>query len=96
MRSWFRKNLGDAALAQESLQQIKQQFLQTYADQTLEGDKALFYHHQSEGRLHCEVIVYFSPATAALAHAVAATACNKPDIPDLGLLVGDQHTITNS
>jgi hypothetical protein len=93
MFSWFQKNLGDASLAQENLQQLKQQFLQTYPDQSATHDKALFYRHQSEGRLHCEVIVYFSPATADLATAVAATTCNKPDFSNLGLLIGDQRSI---
>jgi hypothetical protein len=93
MPKWFRKNLGDASLAGESLEQIKQLFLQTYADQSPTFDKALFYHHLSEGRLHCEIVVYFSPATAEFAAQVAASPCQKPEVFGLSLLVSDRQTI---
>ena len=50
---------------------------------------AVFTRPESEGRLHCEVIAYFSPAAHEVAEIVEAEPCAKPARAGLGLLAGD-------
>ncbi len=92
MNCWFRSNLGDAMLAGASLEHIKQLFLAEYEPVNGSKKRALFVRHESEGRLHCEVIVYFSPATVIVATAVHATPCNKPCSDGLSLLAGSEES----
>ncbi len=79
-------------LAGESLEHIKQLFLSEYKTDSDSKERAVFVRHESEGRLHCEVIVYFSPATVTVATAVHATPCNKPSSNGLGLLAGSKES----
>ncbi len=72
MSIWFSCNLGDAMLAGESLDNIKTLFLSEYEKAKSSKTMAVFFRHESEGRLHCEVKVYFSPKTSAVARAVNA------------------------
>jgi hypothetical protein len=90
MSVWFTKNLGDAMLAEESLEQIKTLFLSAYERAGNANEMALFFRHESEGRLHCEVKIYFPPASALVAEAVDATPCSKPSPDGLGLLAGSE------
>jgi len=90
MDVWFTKNLGDAMLAGEPLEQIKTLFLSAYERAKNANEMALFFRHESEGRLHCEVKIYFTPASAFVAEAVDATPCNKPSPDGLGLLAGSK------
>ena len=92
MTCWFTKNLGDAMLAGESIEHIKELFLEEYAADSCSREKALFIRHESEGRLHCEVKIYFSPAAVIAAKAVNATPCNKPSSEGLGLLAGSEES----
>jgi hypothetical protein len=88
--AWYTCNLGDAMLAGESLDKIRASF-PAHGDRTFEGgDMAVFVRHESEGRLHCEVQVYFSPAAAGLARTFGAIACTRPSPLDLGLLAGPE------
>ena len=52
---------------------------------------AVFTRQESQGRLHCEVTAYFSPAAGELAHAFDAQPCEKPPLTDLALLAGDRR-----
>jgi hypothetical protein len=90
MSVWFTKNLGDAMLAGESLEHIKTLFLSAYEQSENANEMALFVRHESEGRLHCEVKIYFSPASASVAEAVDATPCKKPSPEGLDLLAGSK------
>jgi len=90
--NWYTKNLGDAMLAGAALDRIKAQFLSAVQETGKSGQMAVFIRHQSEGRLHCEVSVYFTPATAVLAKAVGATPCDPPSPDDLGLLAGAEDS----
>ena len=92
MSFWFTINLGDAMLAEEPLSRIKELFLAEYVQSNSPKEMAVFIRHESEGRLHCEVKVYFSPASALVAKAVDAVACNKPSPADLGLLAGSEDS----
>lgn len=86
--SWYTCNLGDAMLASEPMEEIRASFLTGSKRSGAAGDMAIFVRHESEGRLHCEVRVYFSPAAVEVAEAFGATACVKPSPQDLGLLAG--------
>ena len=90
MGVWFTKNLGDAMLAGEHLEQIKTLFLSAYERAENPDAMALFYRHESEGHLHCEVKIYFTPASAFVAEAVDAIPCNKPSPDSLDLLAGSE------
>ena len=52
----------------------------------------MFTRSESEGRLHCEVIGYFSPAAVEVAKAFDAQPCTKPMQAALSLLAGDEHS----
>ncbi len=54
------------------------------------ADMPILTRHDSEGRLHCEVFVYFSPAAAEIAQAFEAKPCERPLRRCLDLLVGDK------
>ncbi len=90
MSIWFTRNLGDAMLAGESLDYIKTLFLSEYEKTNRSKEMAVFVRYESEGRLHCEVKVYFSPASVIVAKAVDAIPCKKPSSDGLGLLVGSE------
>lgn len=86
--AWYTCNLGDAMLAAEPMEGIRVSFLSASNRSGVAGDMAVFVRHESEGRLHCEVRVYFSPAAVEVAEAFGATACAQPSPQDLGLLAG--------
>lgn len=92
MSTWFSRNLGDAMLAGDSLENIKTLFLAHHENSDASYEMAVFLRHQSEGRLHCEVHVYFSPAAVVVAKAVDAIACVRPSPHDLGLLAGSEES----
>ena len=88
MSAWFTKNLGDAMLAGEALDNLKVLFQSEYEKADYPGEMAMFIRHESEGRLHCEVKVYFSPASVAVAAAIDAVPCARPSPDDLGMQAG--------
>ncbi len=90
MSVWFSKNLGDGILAGEPLGHLEELFLSVYAKADSPKEMAVFIRHESEGRLHCEVKVYFSPASAAVAGEVGAEPCERPSPDGLGLLAGSE------
>lgn len=94
MRNWFFKNLGDAMLATEPLDQIKAAFLSDYEKAGRPADMAVFTRHESEGRLHCEVKVYLSPASISVARAINAIPCERPAPDNLSLLAGTDNCWT--
>ncbi|KAB2891052.1 MAG: hypothetical protein F9K32_05870 [Desulfobulbaceae bacterium] len=88
MDKWFRKNLGDAMLAFLELDRVEILCLSAYTNANCPNEMAVFLRHESEGRLQCEVIVYFSPAMAHIAGELGATPCEKPAKYGLSLMVG--------
>jgi hypothetical protein len=92
MTGWFSKNLGDAMLAGEPLGQVEVLFRASYAKASSPKDMAVFIRHESEGRLHCEVVAYFSPAAAVVAREVDADPCAKPSPDGLSLLAGAEES----
>ena len=94
MESWYSKDLGDAMLAQEALGRIEDAFRSRYPSPatTAAGDVAIFVRHVSDGRLHCRVEVFFSPALVIIATRFGATECPRPSADNLGLLVGAEES----
>jgi hypothetical protein len=85
---WFAKSLGDGILASEPLAHIKEFFLLMYAGADEPKDMAVFIRYESQGDLHCEVKVYFPPASIIVAREVDAQPCQRPPPDGLDLLVG--------
>lgn len=92
MNTWFSSNLGDPMLAEESLEQIKQLFSLEYKKAENTQEMAIYFRHESTGSVHCELIVYFSPATKRVAKVMNAIPCQTPSPDGLGLLVGQQQS----
>jgi hypothetical protein len=92
MKNWYLVNLGDAMLACEQQDRIKELLLSAYADAGSPSEMAAFTRHESEGRLHCEVKIYFSPMSVAVANKVNAEPCEKPSAEGLSMLVGAQDS----
>ncbi len=90
MDDWFRANLGEALLAGPLLEDVKARFLQAFEASARPSGMAAFFRHESEGRLHCEIYVYFSPGAAAMARAMAAEPCPRPSPDGLDLLAGPE------
>ncbi len=90
MRNWFIINLGDAMLAYEQQDRIKQLVLSAYADAGSPNEMAAFTRHESEGCLHCEVKIYLSPMSVTVAKQLNAQPCERPSPADLSMLAGAQ------
>ena len=69
--------------------EIEQNFQRSFTASGQPPDMAVFTRSESEGRLHCEVIAYFSPAAVDIAKAFDAQPCAKPVRAGLGLLAGN-------
>ena len=89
MNKWYSIPLGDGMWAPTLSAQIEETFLPLFGEAGKPVDMAIFTRNESEGRLHCEVIAYFSPAAHAVAGAFGAEPCAKPSRAGLGLLAGD-------
>lgn len=87
-RVWRRKELGDATMAGPALAEVEAAASRAWSAQASEGF-AVFTRHESEGRLHCALQVYFSPRAAGLARDLGAVVCPRPAPEGLTLLVGD-------
>lgn len=95
MNQWFYINLGDAMLATEALYQLKDDFYDHYQKMDYPKDMTLFYRHEAEGRLHCEVMVYFSPTSATIAKKLSAKPCKTPSMTGLSYLTGSDKACEN-
>ncbi len=89
METWHSIELGDGMFAVAPMDEIKAAFQRSFNEAGKPTNMAVFTRYESEGRLHCEVIAYFSPATRSIAQAFDAQPCEKPERTELGLLAGD-------
>ena len=89
MELWYSVSLGDGMIAPTPSAEIGEVFQSAYAAAGKPPQMAVFTRPESEGRLHCEVIAYFSPAAREVAEAFDAQPCAKPARSGLGLLAGD-------
>jgi hypothetical protein len=91
MNSWYSIRLGDGIIASMPAAQIEEAFLQSFVAAGRPPEMAVFTRPESESRLHCEVIAYFSPAAREVAIAFDAKPCARPAPSGLGLLAGDER-----
>jgi hypothetical protein len=89
--TWYSVGIGDGIMAVEPAAEIEALFLKAFAAAGSPSDMAVFIRHESEGRLHCEVVAYFSPAAGEVAKAFDAKPCERPQRSGLGLLAGDEQ-----
>jgi len=92
MEFWYSKELGDGIMASMPSDEIQEAFLKSFVEAGKPLNMAVFTRYESEGRLHCEVTAYFSPAAADVAKAFDAEPCEKPSRTGLGLLAGDERS----
>ena len=85
MKHWFSLNLGDPILDNPLQEQLKK---------LLNDKNPAFYRHESEGRLHCEMIVYLPPSAKEVAEKLHALPCAKPARKGLGVLYGAADSLT--
>jgi hypothetical protein len=89
MNTWYLLHLGDGMTADLPSADIEEDFAERFSRAGRPADMAVFTRPESEGRLHCEVIAYFSPAAREVAKAFDAEPCGKPARRGLTLLAGD-------
>jgi len=89
MNGWYSISLGDGIMAATPSAEIEEAFLQAFVAAGKPLNMAVFTRPESEGRLHCEVIAYFSPAAMEIAREFDAAPCERPARAGLGLLAGD-------
>jgi hypothetical protein len=92
MDIWYSKALGDGIMAATPSDEIERAFQQLFKAAGKPLNMAVFTRPESEGRLHCEVMAYFSPAAKDVARAFDAQPCEKPSRAGLGLLAGDERS----
>lgn len=92
MENWYSLDLGDGMMAGAPTSEIEDAFWRSFASAGRPPEMAVFTRPESEGRLHCKVMAYFSPAAAALAETFDAEPCAKPVRTGLGLLAGDERS----
>lgn len=91
MNAWYTISLGDGITAPAPSAEIEECFLRFFAASGKPPDMAVFTRPESEDRLYCEIIAYFSPAAAEVARAFDTRPCEKPERVGLGLLCGDER-----
>jgi hypothetical protein len=89
MKPWYSISLGDGIIAVTPAAEIEETFARLFARAGSPSEMAVFTRPESEGRLHCEVVAYFSPAAQEVAKAFDAEPCEKPARDGLDLLAGD-------
>jgi hypothetical protein len=89
MKSWYSVSLGDGMMAGTPSVEIEEAFARKFNAAGKPQDMAVFTRPESEGRLHCEVIAYFSPSAVDVALDFDAEPCEIPARSGLGLLAGD-------
>lgn len=94
VESWFVKSLGDAMLAFEEQDRIEAYVSDVVQSPGCSDDVAVFVRHEADGRLHCEVKAYFSPAAREIAQRFDAAPCPQPSVHGLALLVGSDAAFT--
>ena len=91
MNHWYSVSLGDGITAAMPSAEIEERFQRVFLSAGKPHEMAVFLRSESEGRLHCEVIAYFSPAAAELATEFYAQPCAEPARVGLSLLAGEEQ-----
>ena len=80
-------------LAGDQQEQIRQQLEHAYSESGSAETFAAFIRHEADGRLHCEVKIYFSPITSEIAASLNARRCGQPSPIGLSLLSGSETAL---
>jgi hypothetical protein len=91
METWYFVSLGDGMTSGMPSAEIEEAFDPLFTAAGRPQDMAVFTRPESEGRLHCEVMAYFTPAARDVAKAFDAEPCQPPVRAGLGLLAGDPN-----
>ena len=91
MDFWYSLSLGDGMTAPTPSAEVEEKFIQSFTTAGKPKDMAVFTRPESEGRLYCEIIAYFSPAAREVALAFDAEPCARPVRLGLSLLAGDER-----
>lgn len=91
MNTWYTKDLGDAIYGGDGVlhETLLPRFQHIFLGAGEPADMAVFTRLESEGRMHCALVVYFSPAAHEAARVMDAAPCEKPARPGLDLFAGD-------
>jgi hypothetical protein len=92
MEFWYSTSLGDGMMAVTPAAEIQEAFLHSFNAAGQPPNMAVFTRLESEGRLHCELIAYFSPSAREVADTFDAEPCEKPARTGLDLLAGDDRS----
>ena len=92
MSTWYILGLGDGMTSGALAAEIEEAFGRRFTAPAPPTGAAVFTRPESEGRLHCEVMAYFSPATADVAERFDASPCARPARAGLALLAGDENS----
>ncbi len=92
MDYWYSVSLGDGITSVTPSDEVAQSFQAFFSAAGSPPDMAIFTRLDSEDRLHCEVIAYFSPAAHEVAEVFDAEPCAKPLRAGLKLLAGDPQS----
>lgn len=95
MTDWYVCDLGDAMLAHDALAAVQQRFDDAWRACECPAEMGLFVRHVSEGRLHCQVLVYFTPAASSIAREFDAVPCSRPASAGLDLLAGKAKALSD-
>jgi hypothetical protein len=90
MEFWYSLSLGDGMTASTPSAEIEEKFMQSFTIAGKPKEMAVFTRPESEGRLYCEIIAYFSPAAREVALTFEAEPCVRPARVGLNLLAGDK------
>jgi hypothetical protein len=91
MDAWYSRNFGDPMLTDATLDGLGACFHHVFARAGEPPEMAVFTRLESEGRLHCKMIAYFSPAAQDVADTFGAEPCERPARAGLGLFAGDER-----
>lgn len=92
MNSWYSLSLGDGVMAGGSSAEVEERFLQLFTAAGDPPEMAVFTRPESENRLYCEIMAYFSPAAVDAARALGGRPCAKPERAGLRLLAGHEQS----
>jgi len=86
--AWYRLVLDDALTAWDEVESLREDCQAAWRAAAEPDGMAVFLRHESEGRLHCRAVLYFTPGAAPLALRYAARVCARPHGAGLSLLAG--------
>ena len=92
MDHWYSVSLGDGVIAGGPSSEIEERFQSLFTAAGKPPEMAVVTRPESEHRMYCEVIAYFSPAAADVAKAFGARPCVKPLRAGLQLLAGEEQS----